>query len=410
MPCHPPRLHRRRPAGPAARRLVAPATGLTLPRLPAGLTVRFEVRCGLPEVARFTENLVLAGLPFTWPADFSLIEAAEAALTDLCRRERGPGLAYLSLMVSDDVANMGPDMSNYRQRCGEDTVLSDRLSAFIVGMQAGEPHIATIGPALQALETWPRLGQTVLKILDDGLGSCVNSLNPRNGVYWASCQYWRGEPDETEVRAELIAENRDYAQSQLLGKEIKTMPTEAELDDLEIFSRKDYDAAIPRLWTTDIQPLKELPATLHRRSAARLAVQFGEPVPAPGSLPAFSTPEDTAARWPALRAACRAIRAARRADTAPDALETSTIACSPYLLRFADVDADVLIRIWDDTINEIGECGEDDLSVNAVFLFHDRATQAAALARLTNFLRLTRACENLIQLLSPTIPDPHRLI
>jgi PRTRC genetic system protein F len=399
QPSHPSRRQRKRPSAPVAIRTLAPVSALTLPELPRGLTTGFEIRSGLPQVAAFAEGLLDAGVPFEFSGysgkQNSLIYATEAALAGFCARARGDGLCDLELSVADDLDDLGPNWEYYeQQRKHKQRSPEKPLSALVVAISMEAMHFETIGPALRALDAArPRLGQTVLDILDDGLQRCVRAVSPQTGLEWAKDQYWRGEDDESEYVKEELYEARSYAEQRLKEnkkqkRKPEKMPTDAELiEQIEIFKRKDYDDCIPRCWTSEIKPLKHLPSTVAYRavkgSGARLMDIFW-----------------MESQWPLIRAACLAIRTARRQDTSHDlyCCEHGTYHAVPYVLRWNEDD--MLPRIIDDTINQYYESGEYQLEVNSAFLFHDGPSLASALRRLNNFLRLTRACEDLIKLVS----------
>jgi len=389
-------------AAPAGRAFAA-TTGLTLPSLPADIVTGFEVQSR--QVATFAEGLVTAGLPLHWPEapGSSLLDAVTAALTGLGQRERGPGLAQITLTVTDDLDSVVPIEECYvKDRNGgrplpQSPSRGSALSAFVIGINMQDDmHIATVGPRLAALARWARVGPSVMKILSRGLGRCTNSINPHNALDWASAHYWQGEKNESGEMKDELKDARCYATQQVKKGELKKMPADAELSaQMSFFTRAQFDAAIPREFTGG-RFIKHLPETLDAGSLANLSDRFAAEA---GSAP----PEITWAQtyWPAIRAACLAIQSAARADTTQDRCEQTAWECIPIMLRWAEDDC--LIRIMDDTINHLFECGDLDLSANAVFLFHDQPTLVNALARLTNFLRLTRACEALIQLLTTHI-------
>ena len=324
-----------------------------------------------------------------------------ASLTGLCQRKRGTGLVNLTLNVADDLTSLEPSMDCYaRDRNAGQAMPKDGLSALVIGINMEDDmHIATIGPRLASLSHWPRVGPSVMKILNHGLNRCTNSMNPHNAVDWASRMYWQGEKDESNYLDEHLAEAHSHAAAQIKSGSLKKMPTEAELiEDLGIFTRANFDASIPREFS-DTHALKHLPEKLDVCGITNLSARFASEAGVAHGLPAELT--ETQAAWPAIRAACVAIQAAARRDTTHDPFDQSAWECIPFVLRWAEDDC--MTRILDDTINQLIECGDCNLSANTVFLFHDARTLASTLARFTNWLRLLRACEDLIRLLTTHI-------
>jgi PRTRC genetic system protein F len=253
------------------------------------------------------------------------------------------------------------------------------IGAFIIRqttvMENG-PTVISIGPAIDAIEQHhPRLGQTVMHALDSGLAASCRGLNPRNGILWASYNYWMGEEDETNALAEQFDELiSEYGALNPAEKKAHEKPTE---DDVDIFRRRDYVAAFPPWMTRRKLPTLSIP-TVRRVAAA----QRGQPAQILAAAAALL-------EW-----------LAKGKDVSNDigGFEQTSCDMCPYLLRWNNDDP--LGQIWDDMMEQFSQTGEVLMDVNSIFAFHDDKTMARALRRLRNFLEVLSLTETLIQALA----------
>jgi PRTRC genetic system protein F len=320
-----------------------------------------------------------------WNAKPEAGAAILAALTDLTRKARPATgtIAHLDLKVVSDWDQESDSyrepVEEYMHRHGHRNV--SRVHAFVLTTGASEPRIAVMGPVLDRLEAaHARAGQTVLHILDAGLQACVRALTPVSGVGWCGTAYWRCEANENELVEELMLE---------LSEQHHATKTEAErrqivLDEYEIFTRQQYDGHFPA-WA--LQPVT---TTL------------------PAQLTGLTLTEQV--MWEQLRTGVQHLDQLTRQR--PEHLNDLSIAMDgawevcPFLLRWREDDC--LTRVWDDVLNQYYEGGEVDLGMNAVFAFHDAPSLDRALRHLAYYLRLTAACEavlNSLHTLHPQLLD-----
>ena len=426
LPRHPLRRRPRRHTTAAAIGLAAAGitSPLALPKIARDISRAWEFGTDNDRTLRLATSLADAGLLLGVHLDLqarhrlTLKEGIEAMLAERFTQARPRPVADLTVNVIDDVAEFNVEWTRYasvnhlpdhhpletggpcgrppdpRDRYGdEDTAPPPEgynLGALVLGMNltGGDTQIEVIGPALNALEAWPQLGQTVLDILEGGLMDSTRCLSPGTGIDWASRQYWGGEDDESDRHAEELDDARAHTEKKLAKGE--PMPTDETLLAQATegwFTRADYDASCPAKWHRERKPLRQLPLTL--------------PSPTRGSrtLAEVFQLEAMAKTWPQIRALCETIKRLRRRDHADDNSICEHLAweATPFMLRMAEDDC--LPRLWDDTLNDYMQSGED-MDCNAVFLWHDTATLARAVQRCANYLALAQACEDLIRLLA----------
>lgn len=360
----------------------------------------------------------------------TLSETVEHLLTELFAKHRTSELAQLSVRLTDDVADMNIECSRYAElnhlpkaqlmtgaggHAGE--MDEHFLGGFLLDSRFtdGGVQVEVIGPTLNALEAWPRLGQTVLAILDNGLDACTRGFTPGKAHDWASMQYWGHEEDETTYISESVDEIRDEFherwQKEHPGEPLRTDSQIAEME-LDMFTGRKLDASIHPKWHHSSKPFKTLPLLLPQPDTRDIEAAVGtmadprNDVRTTYGITLADTFRIEALRtaWPAIRAACLNIKRLRKNDLNDDNRLCEGIAweACPFLLRMNDDDCSA--RIFDDVINGYYESGEAQLDTNAVFLWHDVPTLQRAVKRLSNFLDLTQACEDLIRLLTNKQP------
>lgn len=352
----------------------------------------FTVRTGAETISRFADSLARLNIlqPAHWKGD--ALKACSIALDQYTTREQ---LIPLHLSFTDHAHELGePDGYLWKNKLRNDrvgvryTAAHEPIGAFIVHMTTvmdNGPFCEAIGPVILALEKRrPRLGQTVLDALNRGLSRSCRGLNPRNGIEWASSNYWMGEHDESdrvqEEYADLVAqwENLNPAEQRTHEK--------PKPEDIDIFRRHHYETAFPGwIGAGKIRPLSisSLRTTHH---APRLPSRLRPAVTATLAL----------MQW-----------LAHTKDTTNDigGFELTSADMCPYLLRWTATDP--LTQIWDDMMNEFSQGGEIHMDVNSVFAFHNDRTLRRALKRLRNFLEILNLTENLIRTL--TSPKSLRL-
>jgi hypothetical protein len=368
----------------------------------------------------------------------SLQSIIETYFTDSLHAARPTEMADLCLSITDDVLNefnvhwdsyakkysTHPDnlfeggmpcltgLSKAQKEKAVDaqrTPDKSKLRALVIAFGVADGmHCETIGPALEALDQWPRVGQSVLAILEDGLQHTTRCISPGTSLSWAGSQYWMGENDESlrveeeleYVRDDIERKVKAHNAALKTGEKPVTMPTDEEIikDQICHFTRKDLDASIPPKWHQQCKPLPELPLTLD--SAATLSLDSANQTLIHTLQ---SWPADHARRlWPEIYNACQRIRELRRLDSASDNELCENVAweCCPFMLRLHDHDC--LVQIADDTWQDISNAGEANMEVNSMFLWHDAPSFVRAFQRVQNFLALVHACEDLIRLLRQT--------
>ena len=358
------------------------------------IPTRWDFQCGATQTAALAH--ALADINVFKPEHLlpgkNLTAAIENVFNDLCAAARPNPLAALGLTIV-------PVNINYELRCDWKEYCADRqieapvapLTALVLTCNADGVHDEIIGPTLNALESWPRIGQTVLHILDEGLQRCTGVLSPGTGIGWASHQYWRGELDETLCLEEEFEDTRSWLtdQAQQNGQPAPYDEAVRNYQGEGWFKLADYNADFDPKWHRARKPLKDLPVRLQDLSPH-----------GPVTLANAFLAEEL---WPKIRAACEQIRRLSRHDTTGDGPRCEGVPwCSvPLMLRLHPDDC--LPRILDDVWQDEYNAGENNLEINNLFLWHNPTTLRLAIKRLTNFLTLTQACENLIRLLASQV-------
>ena len=398
------------PAAPVAQARPGAGCSLLLPAIARSVKPNWEFNPSTDRLVAMAHLLADAGLMRSLQG--SLQQSIEAALTTLASDCRpGEGMAPFSLCATDDVSDFQIHWDSYakenkinKRRLWSGAVpwqdhtvgefgagthpSNSRLGAFLISNDCDGIYDCTIGPALTALEAWPRLGQTVLTILEKGLQQTTRVLSPGTGIAWASFQYWASEDDETSYLMEQLEEVRDEAQIEHRARNPKAPPlTDEEIinDRLNIFRRRDYERDIPPKWHRDRKPLKSLPPSLSSPT------HVGD-----AKLKDIFWMEE---HWPEIWQACETIRALtpRCGDSDNRYCEEMLWEAVPFMLRMHDNDC--LPRILDDVWQHHYESGEGNLDVNSIFLWYDAPSLAKAAGRVRRFLILVKACEDLIALL-----------
>ncbi len=367
--------------------------------------------------------MVDAGLFTDRDMDYSgptLKDNLERAVANLGNSVRKEGLASLSISVIDDVSELdthcdtyakehnvkkellfdgkfpdSPVWSEYdRDRTDRTNIARCKLGGLIVAHDYEAIVVESIGPALEALEQHPRVGQSVLAILEGGLMKCTRGLTPGFAIDWASFLYW-GSEDDDEMR---VSEEVDCIADETEREHQKENPGAAPLTvdqimdrgGLDIFRTKHLRADVPDKWDRKRRPLKVLPDRFKKNHKL---------ITPSGTLKDVFYAEKIHESWPQIRAACETIKELGKLDIKRDnhCCERISWEAVPFVLRMHDKDC--IPRMIDDCFNQIFECDEVQLEINSVFLWHDAPSMARAARRLQNFLRLTKACEDLISLL-----------
>lgn len=404
-------------------------TGLFLPVIPRSIPQHWTHSTGEAVTVAAAQQLVDGGIlryEHLPSGKQTVKDAIAAALAEFATAARPRPLSTdLGIVLSGDVSALEVEFDRYFADRGTPKIGHRKSAAANANPMAlitafdyqNGMHVEVIGPTLHALEAaWPRLGQTLLDVLEDGFMHGVRCLGPRQGIDWASHQYWMGEENELEYL-------RDNLHGDGHGKweEIKEWTDEkvrAEWAKLgyECFTRAEFDKDFAPIWHRGCKPLKQLPEVLpapHAHTAAQgaplMEVLCGGNVPHKRRRRVAATPPSPGFdlfradlfrdQWPEVRDLCQRIRALLKTDTECDNgyCQQATWENVPFMLRFHDDDC--LPRIADDVWQQYFESGEAELSANSVFLWHDLPTLATALQRIRNQLIVTQASEDLLRLL-----------
>ena len=370
---------------------------------------RWEFNANADRMARMAGSLVDARFlrPEHLPKTGTLFQAIESALKQFGDQARSTRLAQLSIVVTDSLDTFEVEYETYArdQKISPRKLFSgkpplkqkfsdeqpDRLGAVILAQDYESIHIGIIGPALEILDAaMPRLGQSVLTILNNGLMSSCRALTPSYAHCWASNHYWMGEEDETSFLHEEMNNLVDDIQSTHktnnpnLPELTYDQVVQRVKEQINLFTIADLEADIPReFWAANQKSLKSLPTKIHAR---------GHQLP----IKDVFWIEDA---WPKILAACTKVKALARRDCRSDNGYSYQVSehSVPFLLRMHDRDC--MGRILDDRFNMEIEGGETEMDVNSFFLWHDAASLRRAFQRLENMLQLIQACEELITLL-----------
>ena len=386
--------------------MIGGRNSLLLPALGRDIVTRWEYNPCTDRVVRLASLMSEAGLltEASLPPKRSLKDSIEKTLTKAATAARPGKLGKLFLVARDDVDDYYVDWHDYARayKINPATLFTGkphenpgkrekglRLGCFLVAQDYEIVHVQNIGPALEALEAWPGLGVTILDILETALSSCTRVLSPGYAACWASAQYWMGEDDESGRLEEELACIVDDVQAAHKKQNPKAPPlTLQQIIDanIDILTRAQLEKDIPPKWHAGTRtPLKVLPRRL------------GKPKPNGTAklVHIFQMQEN----WPQIAQACQDIFALKDLDRHADNgfCEGLCHDAVPYVLTMRDRDC--ITRIYDDAINQHLEGGEAELDVNSIFLWHDGPSMRRAAQRALNFLRVTNACENLLQLL-----------
>lgn len=413
---------------PVTRRTLATAVNaatagitspLALPVIGRGIPRRWEYNAGSDRLLRIANFMVDKDL-FT-PADLviqkrrkqSLKDRIQDIFTDRFDDAHPSPMSKIGVRIVDEDPGLNVEwpryVSKYNHYANGQTQTETQLGA-LMAIHGNEVHTKVIGETLNALEAWPRLGQTVMAILDKGLRLSTRGLTPGTALDWCSMQYWSGELDEELKVQEILDEEREDALERFKENHpTLPPPTDEQLvDTLDIIRRKAVEELIPAKWHRRRQPLKQLPQTLpspdpkHVETAVVACCAVTGNTPKKGvTLTETFALEDLRARWPEIRSACEGVITAGRrdADNDNELCENIAYEATPFMLRMSDQD--VMQRVLDDTMEMYYQCGEADVGINAVFLWHDAASLLAATRRCENYFALIQACTNLVRTLLP---------
>ena len=403
-------------------------TGLFLPVIPRGIPANWTYATGDEATEQVAHHLVDAGILNEWhlpSGKQTLKDAITNAIAEFATAARPRPLSTdLGVTLAGDLSSLGVDLDRYFKdrevKIGKGGGTSPKAIITSFNYEKGM-HVEVIGPTLKAIEAaWPRLGQTLLHILEAGFMHGVRCLGPRHGIDWASHQYWQGADNEVDYMRESM-----HGEGHGEWKEIEKwsedkVRAEFAMQGYECFTRADYDKDFPTIWHRGCKPLKQLPATLpppvdpHAGYGATLMESFFPDASAPPKRRRRRPAKQLVAgvqsgsdflldafrkHWPTTLELCQRIRKMLKTDTECDngLCEQGTWENTPFMLRFADDDC--LPRIADDVWQMYFESGDHELSANAIFLWHDTASLATALSRLRNQLEITQASEDLLRLL-----------
>jgi PRTRC genetic system protein F len=357
---------------------------LSLPTFASEIPGRFEVKSSEDNSRLRDATLALAEAGVLRPEHWHGGPAASivAAFTDLAHQHLPNPLAEWQLSFTDDACN-----DEHEGHLGAyDTGGPDPVGAII--LTHNNQHIVhrVIGPSILKLENQrPGLGQTVLCHLHDAYSVTCQALDPVDGFHWCSYQYWQGEEDESQRLEEELANNEDYMQ-----RDGKPFNREATIKELNIFKRSDYDSAIPPQFGSRFSHTPRLSEReLVRHSALR--------------TPHSAIITATLDIIPLLKRLRRKYKN-RRLDERGK-FERVRTECTPYLLRWhcnqAHTSQDPLAQVYDDTMNEFFQAGEDFIDVSGAFVWHDADTLRDAVQRFTDYLDVVRVADALLAALSP---------
>jgi PRTRC genetic system protein F len=394
--CHQPTHTRARPAHPASGRGLAPSA-LSIPSLgsvPHQVLFQTEDKA----INRFAELLIETEVLQPRHTGKTLAQSllptsdlnkpratisgcCERALSDFCKEVRPNPLHEFKLYFSGNPEHCiyGFSPADYRRNY---RLRHDPASFGIMSLHLPDtpnPTHRFLGPILRRMEeAHPRLGQTVLDVLDCGLWKSCRGCTPRSGYGWAQLAYWQGELDETMRLQEEMDDRMNWYEEQVKepGNEKLKPPVDA---DIELFRKKDYDAAVPS-WAGSgtIQPLSRKELLRLDQAKPRHLREFGNIISATAAL-------------------SKRLVGHKREDSESDnnCFESITFEIVPFLLRW---DAnDPIANIWDDVLNEMFEGGDKEMDINAAFVFHDLGSFTGALKRMRSYIEITQLCENIIR-------------
>lgn len=319
----------------------------------------------------------LGQLPYP---DDDLKQLVATAISNTAHKARPRPVAQLDLVLADNPTRVDLEHARYEDE------KPARVGLILVQCHAGCPVHMLIGPRILELEVvHPGLGQTVLHWLSAGLDRTTRALDPVTGHGWAQMVYWQGEPDESQRLADELCDAADYwdqQQADLPESERKPFDEVAAVKEINLFSLKEYNAAIP-------------PWAGSEHGEARLTV---------AQLRELRVPR----QWRRVVNATLAVEEVLR--NAPAACELNDLSrfemtrweICPFLLRWSrefrgsHTIQDPLAMIWDDFLNAEYQGGETNLAANAAFAWHDPQSLVAAVRRLELWCRILAAAETLL--------------
>ena len=308
-----------------------------------------------------------------WRGDIR--NAVTAAFTDLARRELPKPLATYSIIITENlhgrcVYSEGPRYQE-EHKLDTETIVSGIVFHFL----PDDLVHRCIGPAIQRLEKRrDGLGRTVLYWLNHAFESCARSLNPLTAHEWASYCYWMGESDESLRLEEEIGDFKK-------GEEAQREAAMAQIRQ-DMFTRDKLETELPaqysRLLTKPPLTLRQAVRTLHEHRLSSVELE------AAAAIPRETKPRDLNDLY---------------------SFDWCHHQVMPYLIRWQvnsdRTSQDRLAQIYDDTMNDMMQCGETQMDVNAIFAWHDESTFVDAVQRFTVYLRRIRIAENLLNRLAP---------
>lgn len=212
-------------------------TSLSLPRLHGAVPARLLPVAGRAERCAIAAFLAKAGMidAYSVPPDWIAgnddeIDIALQALENWFRRE-APHLGCLDPnFIVESMYEIDPEATP-----------SNKIEAPVIGLKIkwGERNVSrwTVGAGFEALEqAVPRLGATVLDVIDKQGGLVYPLFTPAVALEQASLLFWYGEEDESLLLEDLAGQ---CSESEI----------EAMRDD--IVTKEDIDAAFPA-WATNL--------------------------------------------------------------------------------------------------------------------------------------------------------------
>lgn len=342
------------------------ATFLTLPAFDKAIPAKVTVNLETQQMKEFADRLVCAGVLKSkhWKGD--LDKAMALAMDDYTTQAIPHPIQKYHLTFTD----------RYDDQLGDHSFPDRKASVgmFILHMSDvmdNGPAQFYLEPPIRLLEKFrPQLGQTVLAALGMGLMRTCRGLTPMNGLQWVDNLYWMGEGGEIgRVTEELTYLQSEYNKLSAAEKTKKKPPTAADVD---CFKLADYTKAFPE-WVLKLNPVSN---SALRELATRRCGRYTKVVRAAARIAEwFLHPKET-------------LNDCGHFDY------TSYDLC-PWLLQWNDEDP--LCRIWDDMMQNFSQSGEYDMSINAIFAFHDNPTFARALRCLRNYCGLLQLTEDLLR-------------
>ena len=327
--------------------------------------------------------------------DDDLQQLVATAISDVARKARPRPVAQLDLLFADDAVradleypSAGSGQSEYeiRKRC-----IATQIGVISVQCRTDSPVHQLIGPKIIELEAiHAGLGETVIHWLSAGLDKSTRACDPVSGYGWAQACYWQGEADESTRLEEEMDDAKDWwdkKQQELPASDRQPFDPASAAKELGLFTRQEYDTAIPPWAGSQNQP------RLTAKQLQRLRV-----------------PRAWRPTVDATIAMASLLSHAPRVSALNDlgCFELTRWEICPFLLRWdrpSRAIQDPLGMIWDDFLNQEFQAGETNMAANAVFAWHDGPSLVDAVRRLELWCRILQAAENLLLSLHPiTIP------